>query len=164
MPVYGRQERDYRSAAICKRGHVETSSVELRSDNIKPRCDKCGALILTACPSCSKPIQGARTVVFGVYSPPEFCTHCGVPMPWASRQARLYELENILDEQEGLSDADLLTIKEQIQELNRPGLADDEQIRHWNLIKKVSPTLIDVGKEIIVSVTSDLVQKQLGLK
>lgn len=85
-------------------------------------------------------------------------------MPWASRQARLYELENILDEQEGLSDADLLTIKEQIQELNRPGLADDEQIRHWNLIKKVSPTLIDVGKEIIVSVTSDLVQKQLGLK
>lgn len=42
--------------------------------------------------------------------------------------------------------------------------ADNEQVQHWKLIKKISPTLFDIGKERILSVTSDLVQKQLGLK
>ncbi len=162
--MYNRPERDYYSAAICRRGHVETMRIELNSQKIKAHCEKCGAPILTSCPNCEKAIQGAPTGLMGNYPKPDFCTYCASPFPWVSRQARLYQLENLLDGQEGLSEADRLTIQEQIQALTKSDMADEEQVKRWKMIRKVSPTLFEFGKELIFSVTSDLVQKQIGIK
>ena len=162
--MYNRPEPDYYSAAICRRGHVETMRIELKNQKIKAHCEKCGTLILTSCPSCEKAIQGAPTGAMGSYPKPDFCTYCGSPFPWVSRQARLYQLQNLLDGQEGLSEADRLTIQEQIQALTKSDIADEEQVKRWKMIKKANPTVFEFGKELIISVTSDLVQKQIGIK
>jgi hypothetical protein len=49
-----------------------------------------------------------------------FCDGCGAAHPWATRKERLYELQNILD-QEDIDEADRLWINEQMDRLR----ADD---------------------------------------
>jgi hypothetical protein len=93
----------------------------------------------------------------------EFCDACGSPMPWASRQARLWELENVLQEDPDLSEADRLTIAEQLDALREPDLSEDDQVERWRRIKKVAPSLLGAGLNIFVSVTSAYVQTKLGV-
>ncbi|MGA2806180.1 MAG: hypothetical protein ABSF89_17645, partial [Acidimicrobiales bacterium] len=88
---------------------------------------------------------------------------CGASLPWASRQARLWMLENQLEDSTDLSDADRLTLHEQIEALQHPDLSEDEQVERWNRIKKLTPGLLGVGRAIFVSVTSAYVQQKLGI-
>jgi hypothetical protein len=97
------------------------------------------------------------------YTPGQFCHQCGSPYPWANRQARLYELENILQEDDTLTDADRLTLREQIEALMNPDLDETEEAERWKRLKKVAPTLLDAGRAIVVSVASAYAQKQLGI-
>lgn len=83
-------------------------------------------------------------------------------MPWASRQARIYELENLLDE-EALDEADRLTVSEQLAALRDPDLAEAEQIERWKRIKKVAPGLMTSGQRIIETVVTAAAKAQLGL-
>lgn len=96
------------------------------------------------------------------YRAPDFCHHCGAPSPWASRQARLYELENILDEQE-LSDADRLVVQEQLQALREPDVPEEEQQERWLRIKNLAPGVINAGGRIVETVVSATIKGQLGL-
>jgi len=153
---------DYDVAAICRRGHVVTSSVDLMGP-VSPRCSDCGARVLTRCVKCEARLQGGLSGSMYVdYEPPDFCDQCGAPHPWASRQARLYELENILDEQE-LSDADRLVVQEQLQALREPDVPEEEQQERWLRIKKLAPGLINAGGRIVETVVSDAIKGQLGL-
>lgn len=155
---------EYRPAAVCRRGHVETSDTVLISPST--RCPDCGAQVLTACTNCSKRIRGDYHVegVVGVgnYTPPDFCDFCGAPHPWATRQARLYELENILDEQ-NLDPADELSVREQLQALRQPDISEEEQRERWQSIKKLAPGLTEAGTRIIETVVSAAIRSQLGL-
>ncbi len=36
----------------------------------------------------------------GDYTPPRFCDSCGAPFPWLDRQGRIFELENMLDDED----------------------------------------------------------------
>jgi hypothetical protein len=90
----------YLPAAICRRGHVVTTDATsaLRTE----KCATCGADVLDHCPHCGNMIRGSYIVpgFIGVgfdYERPDFCGDCGNPFPWASRQARIYELMNLLD-------------------------------------------------------------------
>src|SRR5690606_36950705 len=96
------------------------------------------------------------------YSPPEFCFSCGSPFPWATRQARIYELQNLLDE-EDLDEADRLTVSEQLSALQDPDLDEAEQVERWSRIKKLSPGLMASGQRIIETVVTAAVKAQLGL-
>jgi predicted RNA-binding Zn-ribbon protein involved in translation (DUF1610 family) len=93
---------NYRPAAICRRGHPVAVCTTVYP--VSDRCPDCGAKVLTACEKCGGPIQGVYKApgvmpIEHMYRPPAFCTSCGSPHPWASRDARIHELENILDEQ-----------------------------------------------------------------
>ena len=97
----------YEPAAVCRRGHVATSNMTDEGEP-SPRCPTCGAMVLTECLACGYRIQGDELLsTLGWYNPPDFCDQCGRAHPWASRQARLYQLENLLDEQD-LDPADRL--------------------------------------------------------
>jgi hypothetical protein len=131
-----------------------------------PRCPDCGAKVLRACDTCGGRIRGdyrgEGLIVGPEYSPPDFCDLCGAPHPWASRQARLYELENLLDEQD-LDSADRLTVQEQLEALRAPDVTEEEQRERWLRIKKLAPGLLDAGKRITETVISAAIKGQLGL-
>jgi hypothetical protein len=161
---------EYRHAAVCKRGHVVTSDVSL-SGLATPHCEKCGAEVLTACPTreCGRPIRG-RYKVDGVvdlvtkYKAPQFCADCGSPFPWASRQTRIYELQNLLDA-EHLDPATELTVREQLNALTESGLDAEEERKGWERVRRLAPTLWEKtgAQKILVTVISAELKRQLGL-
>ena len=158
------RSKDYYAAAVCRRGHVAAEAIALEGQP-PPRCSDCGAKVLTECDKCSARLRGvlnARHVTQLHYDPPDFCDHCGAPHPWASRTARLFELENILDEQD-LSDADRLVVREQLQALRQPDVPEEEQQERWLRIKKLAPGIFNAGGRIVETVVSATIKSQLGL-
>jgi hypothetical protein len=160
----GYGESYYTEAAVCRRGHVATGNTA--EHEVPARCSKCGANVLTACASCGTRIRGWH-VVPGVvggspYKPPEFCDSCGSPHPWASRQARLWELENLLEGEE-ISDADRLMIREQIEQLQNPDLDEREQAEHWTRIRKAAGAFKGPALAIFESVTTAAIKAHMGL-
>jgi hypothetical protein len=160
-----REMGEYMPAAVCRRGHVYARDLQLSPP--ADRCETCGGTILTSCSSCTSMIRG-RYRVEGVvnfaeeYSPPEFCFNCGSPMPWATRLARIYELQNMLDE-EDLDEAARLTVSEQLTALQNPDLDEDEQVERWKRIRRLAPGLMTSGQRIVESVATAAVKAQLGL-
>lgn len=155
---------EYLVATVCGRGHTYSDG----HGRLPPaeRCAECGAKLLTECPGCKVHIRGwyvdpGRGLAFP-YSPPDFCFNCGGPFPWANRQARIYELQNLLDREE-LDDADRLIASELLASLQDPELAEDEQVEKWRRLKKIAPGLMASGQRIIESVVTGVVKAKLGM-
>jgi hypothetical protein len=156
---------EYKQAAICKRGHVETSNIERHA--INPRCGECGAPILTRCPACNFRIRGYHLipgVIHGTYTKPDFCDKCGAAFPWVGRAARIYELQNRLDEEE-LDPANELLVREQLEALANPDLEEAEQVKRWQRIKTAAPDFLlrAATSPIVTSLVTAEAKKQLGL-
>lgn len=155
----------YQPAAVCRRGHAYSDNIT-RTQGAE-KCSTCGAKILTACPGCDDIIRG-EYYVEGIsaigfrYTPPEFCHSCGKPYPWASRQARIWELRNLLDE-EDLDEADRLTVSEQLDALLDPDLSEEEQAERWARVKKIAPGFMKSGQKIMESVMTAAIKAQLDL-
>jgi hypothetical protein len=133
----------YLPAAICRRGHVIATDA---TTNLKTaKCATCGADVLTACPHCNNMIRGAyilpRVIAVGPkYTRPDFCGDCGNPFPWASRQARIYELMNLLDAEE-LDPATELAVREQLEALATTDPEDlEKEETRWQRVKRLAPS------------------------
>jgi hypothetical protein len=155
-------------AAICRRGHVEATNTKTRAD-LSERCATCGAVVLVKCPVCGHRLRGrfyvARVIVTQDYEPPDFCDGCGAPFPWVSRQGRIYELMNLLDDSE-LDPATELEVREQLEALSNPDVPDDEAARRWAKIKEKAPTLWEKtgAQRIIETVVTAAIKAQLDIK
>ena len=127
-------------------------------------CAVCGADVIFECPNCQKLIIGAARSMGKphAYRPPDFCSMCGAPFPWASRQARIYQLENLLDE-EGLDPADRLIAREQLEALLDADVPEEEQKRRWDRVKSLAPGLMQSGARIIESIATAEIKRHLGL-
>ena len=117
----------------------------------EPYCPGCGARTLVACASCGGRIRGryhVDNVIFTNqrYRPPGFCDLCGAAHPWASRQQRIWEIENLL-EREGLSEAEELALREKFEELASGELDEDEQVERWKFIKAAVPESSNLGRK-----------------
>ena len=91
--------------------------------------------MITACPTCDTRIRGYYSVpgvlsLGDAYNPPDFCYACGAPMPWLSRQGRIYQLQNLLDE-EGLDPATELRVREFLQELADSDPDNPNEVNWW---------------------------------
>ncbi|MEW1829397.1 DUF2321 domain-containing protein [Streptomyces sp. NPDC088196] len=156
-------------AAVCRRGHVVEPNLSPRtwveqsaatsSTNYPEKCTDCGAVVLTACISCGQPLPGGRPPLYE-YRVRPFCA-CGAAMPWATRKERLYELQNIIEEREALSEADRLLVNEQIEALAREDLPEKQQNRAWQAIQRASPELMGYGGEIVLTLMSEWVREKL---
>ena len=153
---------EYTSAAVCRRGHVASVNIERRAPS--KHCEKCGAKVLVACAQCEERIRGdyVSSGVVLPYTPPQFCDSCGAPHPWAGRQARLYQLQNILDEQ-NLDEATRLSVQEELEALQASEMSEEEQKKRWLRIKDLSPGLIQAGQRIIESIVTSGIKAGLGL-
>jgi hypothetical protein len=160
-----------RPAAVCKRGHVasfDTTSLE----RVPPRCGTCGAGVLDKCPTCSAPIPGriVSNVIGGTlwnegaYNLPNFCNECGVAYPWADREARIFELGNLL-EAENLDDATQRAVREQLEALTSDDLDTEEQTQRWERVKKLAPTMWEKSgaQQIITTLVIAEARVRLGL-
>lgn len=113
---WNQPERDYHVAAVCRRGHVESSVANRRAEPLPEHCLRCGAPILTACPACQRPIRGSPANVVGIpYHPADFCG-CGNPFPWASDEAIRWHIENQL-EADDLPEAERRDLQRQLDVL-----------------------------------------------
>lgn len=150
----------YKAAIVCRRGHTLSylnSPTELATDSAL-KCTICGANNLKSCPSCSTRIRGGfySPLLLGLseYTPENFCDSCGKAFPWASQQARIWELENVLDEQE-IDESDRTQISFQLAKIVNEQLGDEDELRVWNKIKSAMGTTIN--NERVKSLVFDLI-------
>ena len=66
-------------------------------------------------------------------SRPSFCDGCGSACPWATREERIIELENLLD-QEDIEEADRVVIQDQLKRLTNAELSDRDERQAWSVI------------------------------
>ena len=98
------------------------------------------------------------------YTVPDFCDFCSAPFPWVSRQGRIYELMNLLDEQE-LDPATELDVREQLEALANPGLDEAEAKHRWTRVKEAAPALWGTSgaQRILETVVAATIKSQLGV-
>jgi hypothetical protein len=160
--------RGYRSAAVCRRGHVvsanlENRQVRTRGADVPPFCTKCGAAVLTKCEKCGSEIPGhAIGVTTARWAPPRFCLECSTPFPWLDRAGRIYLLENMLDNEE-VDEATRLEVREELQALAATDLPAEEQERRWAKVKSMAPGLWQSSQQILVSIVTAEAKTRLGL-
>jgi hypothetical protein len=158
----------YRPAAVCKRGHLITDDATRHSE-VGERCTKCGAPVLTACPTCGHRIrgdyyvEGVAAIGFAPADPPNFCDKCGSAFPWVDRQGRIYELQNRLDD-EDLDTASELIAREQLEALLDVDMDDEEAVRRWKKVKELAPGLWDKSgaRSIIESLATAYIRSHVG--
>lgn len=168
---------DHLTAAVCRRGHVQASGLAAYPASQKMgHCPDCGARVLVTCSSCQSRIRGASrsvvtrpgTAVAQGYAPPNCCDHCGRPHPWAPREALVYELENILDE-EDIDEADRLVVADHLRRLRELDLQDDDapaaERTLWTAVKRRAPQLFaGPGKMILERLVDHATKKALGIE
>jgi hypothetical protein len=93
--------------------------------------------VLTACPNCDLRIRGDYFLpgVIGVStaSRPSFCDEWGSASPWATREERIFELENLLDE-EDIEEADRVVIQDELRRLGNAVLTEKDERQAWSVV------------------------------
>lgn len=139
----------FRAATVCRRRHEHDLSLETYPGTELGFCATCGANLLSACPSCGKRLRGtSRTVTPRPGRSPAyetyrwgFCDGCGEPYPWANREELISQLQNILDQEEAVSDHDRLAIMEDLDRLKvlEPGEDARTERRLLATVKRGAP-------------------------
>lgn len=107
---------------------------------------------------------------YGVYAvpwkPDEFCWQCGLPYPWASREAIANHIENLLDEQPGLAEGDRRDLLERLAALREaPTGADVErrQVGALSALKRLAPKAWELAQPLISTIATAEIKRQMGL-
>lgn len=159
----------HQAMAICKRGHKYSTRLDPAKNDFAPdKCTTCGKEILVKCPNCDCRIRGNK--VGGGYfdfeeaDAPGFCDNCGHLFPWATREQRIFELENRLDVDE-IDEEDRKIIGQELAKLVNPDLPAEEEQRIWNKIsEKAGQTFRNpVVIEVIQGIASKAILKSMGM-
>jgi hypothetical protein len=174
-------------AVVCARGHVISDSISRDEDfdDAPNFCQRCGARVLTKCPSarCPARILGHRLTgtwgshqfsleenwrafkraFLGQRRPDPFCWKCGKPYPWTTREERILRLYSLSNYQPNLDEADCLTIQEQIAVLSAPKASDQERVEAGSVIKRLAPKGWEVMLPVLQTLLSAEIRRQLGL-
>lgn len=157
---------EYYSAAVCPRGHVADSALDLRQSPLDPHCGTCGKEVLLACPSCGNRIRGAYVGVVAPYEPREFCTHCGEPFPWASQQALVFAIENKLDDDADLTEADKRILRKRLEELQELPMDRSKEKTHvevLNFFRERAPQAFQMAMPYVMPLATAWMRKEMGL-
>ena len=155
-------------AAICGQGHVVSPDTNYLEATIF--CETCGAQVHTRCPECEVTIPGLVYTVLpygtrkpaGSYRRPGFCGACGTPFPWVERAELISELINQLDE-EDLTPAQRLEVREELEALADPDLPEEEQQERWEKVRQLVPRVIAGSGRILERIVTEAIRQQLGL-
>jgi hypothetical protein len=165
-------------AAVCLRGHVQDAFIDLdtlsalrgptqlKAPHVPSFCGRCGGRVLLGCRSCGAGIAGQMdgNPRDPQWEPAGFCWKCGVPYPWATREQRLAQLYNLIDD-EDLDEAERLAVVEQIALLSEPvdEVSDEDQVRAGERIKSLAPKVWEAALPILQSLLTAKAKQELGL-
>ncbi|MFK4037148.1 DUF2321 domain-containing protein [Nonomuraea wenchangensis] len=169
--------RGYRAATVCRRGHLQEADLVVPpeylvlGDSDLGKCSRCGADVLGACQECGLRIRGLP--ISHAHNKdtdlalPKFCDRCGHPHPWSTRQDRIFELENLLDQQD-IDEADKDVVREHLARLQALDPIDDpegkEARKRWGAIIKRAPELLKgAGSKAAETLIDIGVRRALGL-
>jgi hypothetical protein len=95
---------------------------------------------------------------------PSFCDGCGAAFPWATREERIYELENLLDE-EDVDEADRVVVQDALERLRSKELSEKEERQAWETIKQRGGAAITSGpvQRVLEGLVSAALRANLGL-
>lgn len=164
-------ESYYQGAAVCRRGHVQSRSLDpggAALGRLANNCGECGARVLFACPACRYRIRGDHKIpdlpLIEKYQLPGFCEQCGSAFPWATKVQRIYELENLLDERE-IDEADRVVIQDHLARLRAEEITPEQEAASWKAIKQRTGRLLSEGPiaRVLEGVMTAAVRAQLGL-
>jgi hypothetical protein len=151
----------YRFATVCGQRHEHSVVGEGYPGDDLGFCGKCGAEVLSACPSCGTRLRGiewsmtpppGRKPTYEIYEW-SFCDGCGSPYPWAGREELISHLINLLASQD-ISDHDRLIVAEHLRQLQKmtPGGDQRGERQSWQMIRKYAPGLIKAAPSVIKAV------------
>lgn len=152
----------YDVAEVCMNGHVTNDSIKAFPNDCKKFCDLCGEATITRCVSCENDIQGYHhhTRVAYSYSPPAYCIHCGSPYPWIkSKIEAANDLADIIDD---FTDQDKELLNRSLQDIVRDTPRGQvAALQFKRLLSKTEPHIVDGFRNILYSVLSDPINKQI---
>ncbi len=167
MPQAHPASAQYNSAAVCRRGHVQTAWLEHHGTDEK--CGTCGAPVLVACPACGWHIPSGRSGDWTFdeknWKPPDFCTKCAAAWPWASDDAIIYEIENRLDQQPDLSEGDRRMLRRQLETARKSLGGADEESKLLDALKFArdrAPAAFNAALPVIQAIATTWVKLRLN--
>lgn len=157
----------YDVGQVCLNGHEITGNYHQGSEFAEKYCSKCGAETITKCPNCGTSIRGYYDHEGGVLAVPEFdipsyCHNCGTGFPWTERA--ISAAQQLTAEIDGLSAEERHQANESFRELTKDTPQTEVAVvRVKKLIAKAGPAIGSGLKQVLVSVATEAVKKQLGL-
>jgi hypothetical protein len=151
------------TAQICVNGHWISGTYHDAPAFRQAFCKECGARTIIECEQCRTEIQGhyrnAAPMDWTVRVP-VYCHACGKPYPWV--EARIHAAKALVEELQGLTDAERITIQTSIDDIaaNTP-MTEVAVVR----VKKLLPKVLSGGGEalrkIIVDIATETAAKAL---
>lgn len=153
----------YGVGQACINGHQIEGDVEREPQYAEDFCSRCGARTITGCEHCAAPIHGRyRDVFVPGWDLGRFCYKCGQPYPWTA--AGIAALRDLTDVAEGLSPKEREALSASFDDLVRDTPRTSVAVVRVKLaLAKVGGTVGPAMREILVSVGTEAVKKQLGL-
>jgi hypothetical protein len=154
-------------ALVCRNGHLVLGSIQQLPQCTQPFCEDCGAPTIDCCQSCQWPIEGFGQYAWmgnaGPYRPPKYCGQCGTAFPWT--EAAIAAAKEYTDELAELNTEEKITLKETFPDLTIDSARTPVALsRFRKLLDKVGPAAGKGLVQIIVSVATDEVKRQFGLR
>lgn len=154
----------YDTARICLNGHFTNMSVEMRPEDNKNFCDRCGEKTLKTCPSCDNNIRGSyyngSSLLWGVRRLPLFCPNCGKPYPW--QELIINASIELIKEIEQLSDEEKDTLVKSIEDIVKESPRQTAAVMNFKkLMPKIGKEVYDGLKSILIDVISETLRKSI---
>ena len=153
----------YRTAQICKNGHVITSNTNYTA-HLSNFCPECKAETISACPECNTPIRGkydaSGVMVISSYTPPKYCHNCGHPFPWT--ESTLNSISELLDMQDQLTEDEKQHFMSYLPIIfDETPQAEVTALKLRLLFNKLPSEIGSLAKNVITDVISESIKKIL---
>lgn len=155
--------------SVCLNGHQASDNVSWGVQTTG-FCDKCGAKLISICPSCKNPIPGSidpndyNSDVFILSGPtvtpvPKYCNSCGKPYPWT--QSAIDSAKELIEMSE-LDSTDKESFNESIPDLLVDTPKTKLAITKFKIYTdKIGSGIADGLKEVLVDVVSETVKRAI---
>lgn len=162
-PERGPDFNSHDTAQICLNGHFINGFYHDAPQFRQDFCKQCGAKTIIQCQDCNAEIIGYYRNAAPINLRPDvpsFCNNCGKPYPWVA--AKMYAAKAMVDELDGLTDAERITIKASIDDIaaNTP-MTEVAVVRVKKLIPKVLASGGEALRKLIVDIASESAAKAL---
>ena len=153
----------YSTPQLCLNGHIITMESRYESETTQKFCRRCGQPTISACQNCGTPIKG---IYLGPPGPgpwrsPSFCHECGEPYPWTAE--KLKAVQEVVNEDPNLTDAEKGTLKESVNDLVRETpRAPVAQKRYKMLAAKAGKETVKCLRELFVDIASETLKKAMS--